>query len=162
MFQLRLLRCCKAHIHFDSYEGFVVCEYIKRKRNKPPGVLQRWYFNQWDMLMQGWLFRQRLLQRYFIIRLRAVSLFSVVRWAKRKTRKWPLAWLMARDGSCCPRFARLAASPLARACTPLTKSEEKERLRAVYFIMYLCYVHTTPRNSYAWTKTILARASFHK
>ena len=31
-----------------------------------------------------------------------------------------------------PRFVRLAASPLARACTHLTKSEEKERLFAVY------------------------------
>ena len=42
---------------------------------------------------------------------------------------------MARDGSGCrPRFARLAASPLARACTPLTKSEEKERLFAVYHV----------------------------
>ena len=67
-------------------------------------------------------------------RLRAVSLFSVVRRAKRETRKWPRAWLMARDGRGSrlrPRFARLAASPLARACTPLTKPEEKERLLAV-------------------------------
>ena len=30
-------------------------------------------------------------------RLRAVSLFSVVRRAKRETRKWPRAWLTARD-----------------------------------------------------------------
>ena len=33
--------------------------------------------------------------------------------------------------TCRPRFARLAASPLARACSPLTKPEEKERLLAV-------------------------------
>ena len=46
------------------------------------------------------------------------SLSSVVRRAKRETRKWPRARLMA----------RLAASSLARACTPLTKPEEKERL----------------------------------
>ena len=31
-------------------------------------------------------------------RLRTVSLFSVVCWAKRDTRKWPRMWLMARDG----------------------------------------------------------------
>ena len=31
-------------------------------------------------------------------RLRAASLFSVVRWAKREICKWPRAWLMARDG----------------------------------------------------------------
>ena len=31
-------------------------------------------------------------------RLRAVCLFSVVRRAKRETRKWPRVWLMARDG----------------------------------------------------------------
>ena len=56
-------------------------------------------------------------------RLLAVSLFSVVRRAKRGTRKWPRAWLMARDGGGCrPRFARLAASPLPRACIALTKS----------------------------------------
>ena len=33
-----------------------------------------------------------------------------------------------------PRFARLAAQPLARVCTPLTKPEEKERLLAVYLL----------------------------
>ena len=35
---------------------------------------------------------------------------------------------------CRPRFSRLALrrSTLARSCTPLTKSEEKERLLAVY------------------------------
>ena len=32
---------------------------------------------------------------------------------------------------CRPRFARLAASPLPRACNALTNSEEKERLLAV-------------------------------
>ena len=66
-------------------------------------------------------------------RLRAVSLFSVVRRAKHETRKWPRAWLMARNGRG-TRFARLAASPLPRACIALTKSEEKERLLAVYSI----------------------------
>ena len=36
-----------------------------------------------------------------------------------------------RHSGCRPRFSLLAASPLnARACTPLTKSEEKERLLA--------------------------------
>ena len=34
---------------------------------------------------------------------------------------------------CRPGFARLAASLLPRACIALTKSEEKERLLAVYF-----------------------------
>ena len=37
------------------------------------------------------------------------------------------------DGAGCrPRFARLAASPLPRECIALTKTEEKERLLAVY------------------------------
>ena len=57
-----------------------------------------------------------------------------------ETRKWPRAWLKVRDGrGCRPRFSRLASrvsqlrrSTLARACTPLTKSEGKERLLAVY------------------------------
>ena len=31
------------------------------------------------------------------------------------------------------RVSRLSRSTLARACTPLTKSEEKDRLLAVYF-----------------------------
>ena len=48
---------------------------------------------------------QQLCKTY---RLRAASLFSVVRRAKREIRKWP------------------------RACIALTKSEEKERLLAVY------------------------------
>ena len=80
---------------------------------------------------------------YYMTRLRAVSLFSVVRRAKREKRKWPRAWLMARDGrgsfffsGCRPRFARLAASPLPRACIAPTKSEEKERLLAVYYMTY--------------------------
>ena len=38
-----------------------------------------------------------------------------------KTRKWPRAWQKARDGR----------GTLARACTSLTKSEEKERLLTV-------------------------------
>ena len=36
------------------------------------------------------------------------------------------------DGARRPRFARLAASPLPRTCIAPTKSEEKERLLAVY------------------------------
>ena len=47
-----------------------------------------------------------------LLRLRAVSLFSVVRRAKRETRKW------------------------LRACIALTKSEEKERLLAVYQLLF--------------------------
>ena len=43
-------------------------------------------------------------------RLRAVSLFSVVRGAKRETRKWPRAWLMARDGRSTKK-ERLPAKP---------------------------------------------------
>ena len=49
-------------------------------------------------------------------RLRAVSLFSVVRRTKRETRKWPRAWLMARDGRDNSFSSRAAAlvSPLSR------------------------------------------------
>ena len=43
-------------------------------------------------------------------RLRAVSLFSVVRRAKREKRKWPRAWLMARDGRSTKK-ERLPAKP---------------------------------------------------
>ena len=75
------------------------------------------------------------------IRLRAVSLFSVVRPSKMRdtqtaTRVTDARGLLSlnlkkkRDHR--PRFARLAASPLPRACTALTESEEKERLLAVY------------------------------
>ena len=68
-----------------------------------------------------------------IFRLRAGSLFTVVPRAKRETRKWPRAWLMARDGRGAKKesFSSRAAtlvSRVARACTPLTKSQEKERL----------------------------------
>ena len=45
-------------------------------------------------------------------------------------RKWPRAWLKA--AALVSRLSRLRRSTLALACTPLTKSEEKERLLAVY------------------------------
>jgi len=51
------------------------------------------------------------------------------RWEKHEKRETLVFF-----SGCRPRFARLAASPLARACTPLTKPEEKERLLAVYDI----------------------------
>ena len=70
----------------------------------------------------SWYFPSLLCRSLFVFRLRAVSLFSVVRRAKRET------WR--------PRFARLAASPLAQACTPLTKPKEEERLLAVYFVLW--------------------------
>ena len=83
-------------------------------------------------------------QRVHLLQLITFSFFRVRR-AKRETRKWPHAWLTARDArgtkterlsfffsGCRRRFARLAASPLPRACNALTKSEEKERLLAVY------------------------------
>ena len=89
-------------------------------------VLLNWMNKYWTMLLHGdkitdWRIKLELeleLNNTFRYRLRA----------KRETRKWPRAWLMARDGS----FARLAASPLPRACIALTKSaEEKERLLEV-------------------------------
>ena len=49
-------------------------------------------------LSQSWMVA--LSSRHYIsmqTRRRAVSLFSVVRRAKRETRKWPRMWLMARD-----------------------------------------------------------------
>ena len=48
-------------------------------------------------------------------RLRAVSLFSVVRRAKRETRKWPRAWLMARDGRGTPPSFRASRGFAASA-----------------------------------------------
>ena len=67
-------------------------------------------------------------------RLRAVSLFSVVRRAKRETRKWPRAWLMARDGrGCRPRFALLAASPLPRVHCSHWSWRKRETARSLYF-----------------------------
>ena len=54
-----------------------------------------------------------------------------------ETRKWPRAWLKVRRRERLPpsflasRVSQLRRSTLARACTPFTKSEEKERLLAV-------------------------------
>ena len=42
-----------------------------------------------------------------------------------------------------PRFALLAVSPLPRACIALTKSEEKERLLAIYSVDYSQKTKTT-------------------
>ena len=47
------------------------------------------------------------------------------------------------DGARRPRFARLAASPLPRACIALTKSEGKERLRAVYLSSVYMTIYET-------------------
>ena len=69
-------------------------------------------------------------------KLRAFSLFFLVRRAKRTkylndhAREWRP-----------PLF--LAASTLARACTPLTKSEEKERMLAVWRWCYTRWFATT-------------------
>ena len=73
-------------------------------------------------------------------RLRAVSLFFLVRRPKRSRHKLPRAWLKARDVGTKREFSSRAAVlisrvSLPRACTPLTKSKEKERLLAVYLTM---------------------------
>ena len=73
-------------------------------------------------------------------RLRAVSLFFLVRRPKRSRHKLPRAWLKARDVGTKREFSSRAAVlisrvSLPRACTPLTKSEAKERLLAVYLTM---------------------------
>ena len=76
-------------------------------------------------------------------RLRAVSLFSwFVKQNARDTQMTTRVTEAAKTGeaaalvSCVSRLAsrvsQLRRSTLARACTPLTKSEEKERLLAVY------------------------------
>ena len=65
-------------------------------------------------------------------RLRAVSLFSVVRRAKRETRKWPRARLMARDGrgtkkadALVSRVSRLRRSR-ARALPLLNRKKKRD------------------------------------
>ena len=48
---------------------------------------------------------------------------------------------------CRPRFSRLAASPLNARARPLTKSNEKERLLAVYEgPVFKCFVIYIVRN----------------
>ena len=49
-----------------------------------------------------------------------------------ETRKWPRAWLRCETGEA--RLFPSRAAALARACTPLTKSEEKERLLAGHIV----------------------------
>ena len=117
----------------------VITMYRAHKPSQPRftrfGSILRWckLFTWWILIINNdnywlmiWLIPFVSFREKCYGRLRAVSLFSEVRRAKRETRKWPRAWLMTRDG-----FARLAASPLPRACIALTKSEEKERLLAV-------------------------------
>ena len=54
----------------------------------------------------------------------------------RETRKWPRAWLMARDAFYF-LVRLLLSSTLARAFTPLTKSEEKrETARRLHFTYF--------------------------
>ena len=75
----------------------------------------------------SWAFQVR-------VRLRAVSLFSVVCRVKRETRKWPRAWLMARDGRGCrprSRVSRLRCSR-ARALLSLNLKEKRDCSQSKY------------------------------
>ena len=77
-----------------------------------------------------------------IRRLRAVSRFSVVRRAKRETRKWPRAWLMARDGrgtALVSRVSRLHHSR-ARALLSLNLKKKRDCLQSSKFVwpIFLC------------------------
>ena len=74
-------------------------------------------------------------------RLLAVSLFSVVRRAKRETRKWPCVWLMAREGrdnSFSSRAAALVSRvsrlrrPRARAFPLLNRKKKRDCSQSVY------------------------------
>ena len=77
----------------------------------------------------------------FFSRLRAVSLFSVVRRAKRETREWPRARLMARDGrgsfssraaALVSRVSRLRRSR-ARVHSPYYSGRKRETARSLIF-----------------------------
>ena len=63
-------------------------------------------------------------------RLRPVSLFSVVRRAKRETRKWPRARLMARDGRGTKKES-LSFSSRAAALVSLVSRLRRSRARAL-------------------------------
>ena len=82
-------------------------------------------------------------------RLRAVSLFSwSVKQNARDKQMTTRVTVGARREShyLVSRVSRFRRSTLARACTPLTKSEEKERLLAVYWKALTarkCFVHYT-------------------
>ena len=69
--------------------------------------------------------------------LRAVSLFSVVRRARRETRKWPRAWLKARDGrgtraaTLVSRASRLRRSR-ARALLSLNLKKKRDCSQSIW------------------------------
>ena len=70
-----------------------------------------------------------LCQLLYIIRLRAVSLFS---WSvEQNPRDTQMITRVTKGAALVSRVLRLRHSTLARACTLLTKSEEKEILLAV-------------------------------
>ena len=109
---------------------------------------------QWDILALKWI-------EYFSVRdswghidyEQYVSLFSVVRRAKCKTRKWPPAWLMARDAlvSRVPRLRRSRA--LALLSLNLKKkrdfSQSRDHKRSGSNCLYSClhiWVSTLLRN----------------
>ena len=62
-------------------------------------------------------------------RLRTVSLFS---WSIEQIAQDTQMTTLMTKGALVSRVSWLSCSTLSRACTPLTKSEEKERLLAVY------------------------------
>ena len=80
----------------------------------------------------------------FRIRLRAVSLFSVVCRAKRETRKWPRAWLMALVSRVLPlaRLVRvfISESSLARQSrrgqlSRLSHTPRRQEANLIYFLV---------------------------
>ena len=74
-----------------------------------------------------------LCQLLYIIRLRAVSLFS---WSvEQNPRDTQMTTRVTEGAALVSRVLRLRHSTLACACTLLTKSGEKERLLAVLYIM---------------------------
>ena len=111
-----------------------------------PGVLQPSATCQWFRLLTVWC---RCLAHQPIV-------FCVVTPTRsppdQRVFHWP--WLSGQSlfffSGCRPRFARLAASPLARACTPLTKPEEKERLLAVYPALYYLNAWNRLNESSLW------------
>ena len=99
--------------------------YIKASEKNRSNVTQALFWNQESKIngvktMKEWLksltgrYKMALLHMFLCkmtnFRLRAVSLFSVVRRAKCETRKWPRVWLMVRDGKGTKK-ERLPAKP---------------------------------------------------
>ena len=105
-------------------------------------------------LLRNLLSLFKFLRTSLLARLRAVSLFSVVRQAKRETRKGPRAWLMARDGRGTKKemiFFSGYHPRFARALSLLNRKKKRDCSQSIIGQLYAQLI-TAPSDIFAFAR----------